>query len=327
MRRAAVLVALACVMTSGVQAYLKLGKEVGSIVLPLKWTSFPIRYAVTERDAPGVSAADLQLAVRDAFQAWDEAPHVEIAASFDGFTDREPFSLDGQSVVGFRSRPDLDDTLGATTFSVDAISGELLEADVFLNTAFNWSTSAGEASRFDVQAIVLHEIGHLLGLGHSALGETELLANDRRRVLGKGAVMFPLAFPAGSVADRTPQRDDLSGLFDIYGSASGHGLGSISGRVTLNNAGVFGAHVTAFDPRSGHLVGGFTLTTAGDFVIAGLEPGLYVVRAEPLDDADLDSILDDAAVRTDFKPAFAADLVSVPGGGTSERVQIQVSPK
>ena len=44
----------------------------------------------------------------------------------------------------------------------------------------------------------------------------------------------------------------------------------------------------AFNLDTGALVGGFTLNERGEFVIAGLEPGPYVVRAEPLDDVDVE---------------------------------------
>ena len=65
--------------------------------------------------------------------------------------------------------------LGETSFLIDEVTGEILESDIVLNSTFPWSVAAGgEAGRHDVESIVLHEVGHLLGLGHSALGETEL---------------------------------------------------------------------------------------------------------------------------------------------------------
>jgi hypothetical protein len=326
-RLLAIAVLVAC--STGLSAYLKLGSESDAGLVPLKWTTMPVRYAINSRSAPGVSAQALQQSAASAFREWSDVADVDISSDFVGFVSNEPFDADGISVIGFRARPDLDRTLGATTFRADAVSGAILEADVFLNTEVDWSTNdAGEAGRFDVESILLHELGHLLGLGHSALGETELEGDGRRRVLGKAAIMFPLAFPAGNPRDRDLRRDDVAGLYDIYVPSASQKLGSISGRVRLNGAGVYGAHVTAFNPKTGDLVGTFTLNQSGSFVVAGLDAGLYVVRAEPLDDADLDSFFEDDAVTTiDFRPAFASNLVAVPAGGTSDRVDIEVAGK
>jgi len=62
-------------------------------------------------------------------------------------------------------------------------------------------------------------------------------------------------------------------------------------------------------------------------VIAGLEPGPQVLRAEPLDDAEIDSFFDRTDLDTDFAPAFHEQLVVVPRGGSTERVDIAVSPR
>ena len=55
---------------------------------------------------------------------------------------------------------------------------------------------------------------------------------------------------------------------------------------------MLGAHVVAFNTRTGALVGGFSLNDDGGFTIAGLEPGPYVLRVEPLDDGDINSFFD-----------------------------------
>jgi hypothetical protein len=254
---------------------------------------------------------------------------VSISSQFLGITGADPFVDDGQSVIGFRSRPDLDRTLGAATFEISSQTGAILESDIFLNSIFQWSVADnGETNRFDVESILVHEIGHLLGLGHSALGETQVQAGGRG-ILGKAAVMFPIAYGRGSVADRTLKPDDIAGIRDIYGTTEAdRRLGAIAGRVTLNGQGVYGAHVTAFNPVTGDLVSGFSLSTSGSFVIAGLEPGLYVVRAEPLDDADIDSFFDDEpTVNINFQVTYFARHVAVPSGGSSGSIEIRVRAK
>ena len=42
------------------------------------------------------------------------------------------------------------------------------EADMALNTNFNWATDGVDDADFDVQTVFLHENGHAAGLGHSA---------------------------------------------------------------------------------------------------------------------------------------------------------------
>jgi len=140
--------------------------------------------------------------------------------------------------------------------------------------------------------------------------------------------MFPIAFTAGNL-NRTLRADDIAGLSDVYGGESFRSsTGSITGRVTKNGSGVLGAHVVAFNPESGTLIGGFSLTPDGAFTIGGLEAGLHVIRAEPLDDGDPGSFVDASLpIDLDFKPAIYGRLVSVPRGGTAGGVEVKVTPK
>jgi hypothetical protein len=150
-----------------------------------------------------------------------------------------------------------------------------------------------------------------------------------RRVIAAEAVMFPIAFSRGNITDRTLKPDDIAGISDLYGTGEfTREFGSISGRVTKNGRGVQGAHVVAFDPRDGSLVGGFTLNDNGDFVIAGLQPGPHILRAEPLDDGDLTSFFDDDfEADVDFRVTFHDRIVAVPKGGGARNVEIKVTPK
>ena len=328
---AALLVAVAvtaAIFSTDALAYLKLGVRQGDRLITLKFNTLPVRYFVTNRDIPGVSAAQLRDAAGRAFASWAATPNVRISSEFVGFTNANPLSGDNANVLGFTTRADLDRVLGSTSFTIDSVSGEIVESDIFFNSLFNWSAaSAGEAGRQDIESIALHEVGHLLGLGHSMLGETELIGTGRR-VISAEAVMFPIAFSSG-VVNRTPRADDMAGIADIYGTdVFRNATGSIAGRVTKNGTGVLGAHVVAFNPANGKLIGGFTLSQDGSFVVGGLEPGTYVLRVEPLDDGDATSFLESSlTIDTDFKPAFHERLVTVPRGGTSRNVEIKVVPK
>lgn len=310
-------------------AYLKLGTRSGERTVTLSWRELPVRYFITNQAGGGVNPNEVRDAVARAFTTWHDVETAETSSEFVGFTSARPNDDDGLTVIGFENRPDQDRTLGATSFLVDTLSGEIVEAEIFFNSAFDWSVaSAGQANRFDLESIALHEIGHLLGLGHSALGETELRAGGRR-VLAAEAVMFPIAFSQGTTEGRTLRTDDRAGLSDIYpNTAFRRDLGSVSGRITKSGQGVLGAHVVAFNMRTGRMVGGFSLNEDGRYVIAGLEAGPHVLRVEPLDDGDVESFFDlTLNIDTNFRVKFHDRVVVVPRGGGTNDADIRVEPK
>lgn len=313
--------------TSPAFAYLKFGIRVGERTVDIRWTQMPIRYFVNEQSVPTVSGTQFREAVQRAFATWQAIPTATIRAEFAGDTIALPNAVDGRTTLGFVDRPDLDRVLAATSFIIDTTTGQIVESDIFFNSRFVWSAAAaGENGKVDVESIAVHEIGHLLGFGHSALGETELVPSGRR-VIAAGAVMFPIAYTAGNITARTLTADDIAAAVDVYGTTTVEGeLGSLAGRVTKNGRGLFGAHVVAFNPETGALVSGFSLNEAGDFVIAGLTPGPYILRIEPIDDAATDSFFA-GTIDVDFRVMFAPRLVVVPRGGGSERIEIAVGPK
>jgi hypothetical protein len=328
-----VLVFLFCAIAVGLpvhgRAYQQYGVTNGSRIIKLKWNRMPVHYYVGTVGVPGVTAAQAQTTIAAAFATWQNVPTAAVSTQFAGFTNAQPTQDDGLSVLGFLSDPSEPDVLGSTDWLIDSVTGEIVESDIFFNSIIPWSVSAsGETGRFDLQSIATHEIGHFWGLGHSALGETQQVTGGRR-VIAKGSVMFPIAFSSGNTLDRTLQPDDIAGISDLYPAGGFESqTGSVTGTVTKNGKGVFGAHVVAFSPSAGSLVGNFTQNNDGSFTISGLPPGPVVLRVEPLDDADLDGFFDNpSAVDLNFKITYYGKFAIVPSGGSTALIQIQVAPK
>jgi hypothetical protein len=334
-RRAPGVLALAIALTVATpdvaRAYLKLSvRTLAGDVVNARWSRTPVRWYASDRSASGVGASELQAALARAFATWQAVPTATIDFQFVGFTGARPSEDDSLNVLGFVDRPELERVLGQTEFTVDRRTGDIIESDIFLNAAFNWSVSTpGVTGRFDVESVALHEVGHFLGLGHSALGETELMANGRRRVLSSGAVMFPISLGAANTADRELQPDDIAGVSDIYPSGRYRDTtGAARGRVMLNGQPVFGAHVIAFNLSTGDLIAGFTVNEQGEFEITGLTPGPHVIRVEPLDDADTESFFGRSErIEVGFQVTFLDRLFVAPPGGVGERFDVTVRPK
>ena len=90
-------------------------------------------------------------------------------------------------------------TLALTTVTFDLDSGAIFDADLELNGTLALSTSDTDV-QFDLESIVTHEVGHMLGLAHSEAPESTMV----------------IAYQAGDTQLRTLAADDQSGVCETY---------------------------------------------------------------------------------------------------------------
>jgi hypothetical protein len=79
----------------------------------------------------------------------------------------------------------------------------IYDADVYTNTKYKF-TSSGEtdgcSSEFDIDGIMVHEVGHVIGIGHSTVA---------------GATMYP-SVSSCNYNNRTLENDDNAAKNDLY---------------------------------------------------------------------------------------------------------------
>ena len=321
---------LASLGGTSADAYHRQFQDVDGRRVFLRWTQPTIRYSINTRSVPNVTTGQLQAVMARAFARWQDVGTASIGFQFNGLTSAEPLDFDGINTIGFLADPELEGLLGLTLSTFDTVTGEVVEADIFFNSLEVWSAAEdGQTGLFDLESVAVHEAGHFTGLDHSALGFFEE-SEDDVRLAGAEAIMFPFAFDPGNIALRDLRPDDIAGISSIYpdgGFASE--TGRLEGRVVRGGVGVYGAHVLAFNPITGQMVGGFSLTPNGDFRIEGLEPGRYVIRVEPIDDIGIDSFFQDSSIPIDvrFAPSFLDRFVGVAAGSASATFDVTVRPR
>ncbi|MCP4867472.1 MAG: matrixin family metalloprotease [Proteobacteria bacterium] len=156
-----------------------------------------------------LSEDEVRSAVLGAFNQWNE-PACSLVPSQQGVAiAAEPFdeTVD-EVVIGFHEDawpPSLGaGLLALTRIEFDATACELFAGDIAVNGA-DWTWVSGQPDgkdgEADLQAVMTHEVGHLLGLNHTQLGGSSM--------------NFPYEY---SLAWRTLGCDDSGGICDLYPS-------------------------------------------------------------------------------------------------------------
>jgi len=244
---------------------------------PIRWTSRtqPVRFVLNDQThamlPDFLSDSAPSAAVEAAMRTWAFAPvgmHLEGLTSTRISAGRDNFNL--ITLANTAANRDIVSDNIAVTLIWSTSRGSLsywplAETDVVFNPKAPIATD-GRSTAFDLQAVLTHELGHALGLGHSSI---------------PAATMWPYG-DQGETRDRTPDADDVASVHAAYGELSDGSHGTISGRVLApGDVPVFGATVIATDPQGIARSAAFT-ERDGSYAVSWLPPGIYSVHAEPM---------------------------------------------
>jgi hypothetical protein len=251
--------------------------------VPIRWNrkSIPIAFSSSLQSPPTniKSGSDVLGAAHRALQHWASAANVQfIETRSEAQAISSQNNGDGVSLISVAAENaalfGTSEAPGRTRVFF-APNGAIAEADIAINPTQLFSTD-GTFGTYDLEATLTHEIGHLLGLEHSAV----LGATMQPRQAKNGVYGLP------ALTGRTLAEDDRAGARALYDSHKG--TGAISGKLVaapFNNESsplVFGAHVFAESLTTGKVVAGNISLNTGEYRIEGLEPGSYRVVLQSL---------------------------------------------
>ena len=177
-----------------------------------KWPTSAVRYYINantqQAGGDNGSQDDFLAAIRRAANTWTYAPEADISFTYAGPTASTKVGFNGANEIVFVNDGVVDGTGNnrpLATALVFYMKSTIVETDIKINDAYTWY-AAGDLSpaKFDLQSVVLHELGHWLGLGHD---------NDDR------AVMY--AEMGTGMVKRTLFENDLQGMAALYPCTAG----------------------------------------------------------------------------------------------------------
>ncbi len=225
---------LACIVNAGAAhayGFLKSGK--GNY---LRWSAddLPIDYTISNWWLP--DATEPVGAIYAAFKTWEDVATASCSFNYNGTTsetfptgylEQDDVNMIAWTAEGFIAGVEVPGTYGVTYYGwYDTETLYFDEVDIALNIYWKWTTT-GETNKVDIQGVVTHEVGHMLGLAHTDW-ETEPPATmtwaqfkakypDRcEATMMSGPNFLSEHTLADIVLLRTLEDDDIQGISILY---------------------------------------------------------------------------------------------------------------
>lgn len=178
---------------------------------PLFWPSRCVGFSFQAQGTAKLVPEDTKQAILGAFASWSEHECPAGGTASIAFSPTEDVQCKlpqankqgaNVNVVFFRDDAwpyrGIDGTLATTTVTYDG-DGSIWDADIAVNAAFNDVTLSDSNAEYDVPSIVVHEVGHFMGIAHSPDDD---------------ALMAPTYTPG--TLRRELAEDDIDALCTIY---------------------------------------------------------------------------------------------------------------
>jgi hypothetical protein len=146
----------------------------------LYWPTLCVGFSLQRDGSAHIPFEDSKRIVQDGFVAWSDIECPDGGYASMAFTQlkdvechRAEYNQSGANanVIMFQDNrwtySGVDNTLAKTTVTYDTDTGEIFDADIELNHAYNEFTTGDDNVVYDLQSITTHEIGHFIGLDHT----------------------------------------------------------------------------------------------------------------------------------------------------------------